>query len=116
MNKVIRPLRLSDLKRRSFHIDVSREQPFVVQPELRKEISLTSLSAEQLDQLRSFAAGQLRRGTVEQHEAVDEYRATLFYLNRWSPTEKSVSGAAADRNARPGKHGASKAKIRSQKA
>jgi hypothetical protein len=83
MNTVQRPLRLSDLRRRTFYIDVSRTEPFVVQSNRRRELSLASLSLNELERLTALATGQLRRGMVEHDESIDEHRATLFFVNRW---------------------------------
>ena len=100
MNNVKHSFRVTDLRKRKFHIDVSREQPYVVQTDKGKEFPLRSLSIAELDHLMQFATRQLRQGVFDDHDALDELRATLYFLSRWSDRAKSHPIESGDRNAK----------------
>lgn len=101
MKKVESSAHIADISEGNFHIDVSRLEPYVVHAEGSFEISLMTLSLIELKHLRDSAARQLLRSVHDDHEVVDEHRATLFYLSRWADGQEVSKNESADRRARP---------------
>ncbi len=101
MKKVESSAHIADIPEGNFHIDVSRLEPYVVHAECSFEIPLMTLSHLELTHLRDSAARQLLRNVHDDHEVVDEHRATLFYLSRWADRPEVSKKESADRRATP---------------
>jgi len=101
MKKVDSSAHIAGIPKGNFHIDVSRREPYVVHTDGSFEIRLTTLSLTELRQLRNSAAQQLLGDYHDDHEAVDEHRATLFYLSRWTDRTEMTQAESADRCAAP---------------
>ena len=104
MKKVELSTHIAGIPEGNFHIDVSRLEPYVVHTEGGFEIPLMTLSLVELRHLRDSATRQLLRSVHDDHEAVDEYRATLFYLSRWTDRPEIAKKDSADRRATAHRH------------
>ena len=101
MKKVESSAQFAALPEGNFHIDISRTQPYVVRSDGSFEVPLTTLSKAELIDLRMSATRQLILSVHEDHDAMDEHRATLFYIARWANQRECAIREAADRRAAP---------------
>lgn len=64
----------------SFHVDVSRDQPFIIQTSGSLEVPLALLSQSDLRRLQKKARDQYVRSVLYESDSVDQHRATLFFM------------------------------------
>ena len=72
--------RLTTLLTDNFHIDVSRDQPFIVQSSGPVEIPLSTFAPSEFSRLQKRAREQYVRSVLYETDSVDQHRATLFFI------------------------------------
>lgn len=97
----MRTERIKSILTDSFHVDVSRDQPFIIQTEGSLEVPLALLSPTDVRRLQKKARDQYVRSVLYESDSVDQHRATLFFMygyeNRIRLERRAYESTRSDR-------------------
>jgi hypothetical protein len=96
---------LAEILNAEFHIDISRDEAFIVQAITGSEFPLSLLSIQETNEIREKACDQYVLSVLSGGEAIDRDRATLFFISRYCDSNGRLSlQNKPDRKSRSSNH------------
>ncbi len=83
MSATIQTTRLEEILSDGFHIDVSRNEPFLVQTDGSAEVRLSPMSVRDYSLLQREARNQYVRSVLMGDEQIEERRAALYFISEF---------------------------------
>ena len=74
---------LAEILKSAFHIDISRDEPLLVQTATGFELPLSLLSGNEAAEIKDRACDQYVQSVLSGNDGIDQNRATLFFISRF---------------------------------
>jgi hypothetical protein len=74
---------LADILNSVFHIDISQDEPLLVQTESGFELPLSLLSRNEAAEIKERACDQYVKSVLSGDDGIDQHRATLFFISQF---------------------------------
>jgi hypothetical protein len=74
---------LAEILNTGFHIDISRDEPLIVQTETGFELPLSLLSGNEASEIKERACDQYVKSVLSGEDRIDQNRATLFFISQF---------------------------------
>ena len=78
---------LADILNSVFHIDISHDEPLLVQTESGFELPLSLLSQNEAAEIKERACDQYVKSVLSGDDGIDQHRATLFFISQFCSNE-----------------------------